>query len=115
MTLRIKYGATTLASLAIFDGDTGPLNWKVDIELSGDVATNAQIVHAVGVLDATTSPPEETATGWSSTPSNVAIKRGTSVIDSTAAQNVVVTGQWNLNAGASANIIMEYAMLQKLS
>ena len=117
MTLRIKYGATTLASLAIFDGATGPLNWKLDIELSGDAATNAQIVHAVGVLDATTPPPEETATGWSGTSSsNVAIKRGTSVIDSTAAQNVVVTGQWNnINAGATANIIMEYAMLEKLS
>ena len=114
MTLRIKYGATTLASLAIFDGATGPLNWKLDIELSGDVATNAQIVHAVGVLDEIPPPVESSASGWSDTPSNVAIKRGTSAIDSTAAQNLVVTGKWNLSAGG-ASIIMEYAMLEKLS
>jgi hypothetical protein len=112
MTFRIKYGATTLTSASLGMGATNPA-WVLVIELSGDGATNAQLLHAVGTLQYLQAPPEEGGTGWVNADSNVVQTRGTSAIDSTAAQSLVVSGQFNGANGSS--VTLEYAMLEKLS
>ena len=118
MTLRIKYGATTLSSaFAIKNGWFGAAAaaWVLVVELSGDGATNSQIMHGIGAIDYV-SCTECASTVWlNNADNNVMTKRGVSSVDSTVAQDLVVTGKWNTNSGTSANITLEYVMLEKLS
>lgn len=112
ITIRLKYGATTLATIAngfTSDGITGlPPSTAVLFEfwLSGDGATNAQLGH-IRVTH------ESSSVTLTNAVDQVRQARGTAAIDSTVAQTLVVTVQW---AGASATntITMEHAILEQL-
>jgi len=117
MTLRIKYGATTLSSaFAIINGWFGSAAaWVLVVELSGDGVTNSQIMHGVGAIDYVSCTECQSTVWINNADNNVMTKRGVSSVDSTVAQNLVVTGKWSSNGGTSANITLEYVMLEKLS
>jgi hypothetical protein len=120
VTLRIKYGSTTLSAALRLNGGAGAtLPWQVVIELSGDGATNAQVMHALGSVqwmqwwDGTWE--SYFYSGWTDNyGGNLKPVRGTATVDSTAAQNLAVTGQWSA-AGGYYSLTLEYAMLEKLS
>lgn len=104
MTFRVKYGATTLsAGLVISTGMAGASNlpWMVVVEMSADGTASAQVMHALGSLQHI-PPGEESTPSWQNNGYNtVRIVRGTSAIDSSVAQNLVVTGKWNAASGNS--------------
>jgi hypothetical protein len=116
--MRIKYGATTLATETILGTSDWPAAWQLVVELSGDGAANSQLMHAVGMIRNLSAVPEgEQAVQWGSNRGEaIRVMRGTSAIDSNTAQSLLVTGQWMYYpAGAGQSITVEYAMLEKLS
>lgn len=100
ITIRLKYGAATLTT-AVFSRGGSNQGFELVAHLSGDGTTSAQ----AGSLRFQAG---ENVSGV--TVSN----GGTSAIDSTAAQNIVVTVQW-VEAQAGNNITLRYAILEKLS
>jgi len=115
MTIRIKYGPTTLATETVVGDSNWPAAWKLVVELSGDGATNAQIMHAAGFIQNLGGVAEGLAVQWSGNGGQaIRITRGTAAIDSTTAQNLVVTGKWNTGGFYGESITLEYAMLEKL-
>lgn len=110
-TIRLKYGATTLATMTqlVNDGvtDYPPATaYILEFWLSGDGATNAQIGHARGTIQ----PASITTTNLIDA---LRQARGTSSEDSTLAKTLVITFQWG-SAGVSNTITMEHAILEQL-
>ncbi len=101
--LRFKYGATTVASMTVDNNSTSNIaNVKafLTFTLAADGATNSQVGSALfhASLTSITSP----LTG-----------QGTSAVDSTAAQTLVVTADWN-SAAPNSGITLGQAILEKL-
>lgn len=115
LTLRLKYGATTLISLVIPVTDGGgtptsiPANtsWLVTALLSGDGATSAQIGMLLSQIDLTAF------TAWTKFGTEKSQGRGTAVEDSTVAKTLTLTVQWS-TATASDTLTMESAILEQL-
>jgi len=108
VTIRYKYGATTLITQIVAtwtDGATANRQF-IQFVLAGDAATNAQIARAwwIGVID---------GAGGDINADINKIGNGTAAIDSTIAQNLVVSVQF-ANANANRTFTMEYAILEKL-
>ena len=95
-TIRLKYGATTLVTLAGLT-PSGAATMRVEIMLVGDAATNAQI----GSMKT-----EGSDSGME------LYEQGTSAEDSTLAKTLLVSWQWS---GANSTFTMLEAILEKLT
>ena len=104
LTVRFKYGATTLATRTI-ESVTGITDqgYPFTFMLMGDGATGAQ--------EAMMKLQRDIASA-STVPTNIA--RGTAAEDSTGALTLDVTVQWGL-ADATLSYTMEYAVLEILN
>lgn len=98
LRLRFKYGGTTLASVQITNSteDTASGKGKVTVVLAGDGATNTQLGTLVFYNDAGLGTH---------------LAQGTSAINSTTAQTLVVTADF----GSSNSITLGQAILEKIS
>jgi hypothetical protein len=99
--LRFKYGGTTLAAVSIYRDMASLVNGKslITFVIAGDGATNAQLGTAF-------------FHGASSTFDNQ-VAQGTSAVDSTAAQTLTVTADWD-RASNQNGITLGHAILEKL-
>jgi hypothetical protein len=112
--LRFKYGGTTMATPGVIVVDNGGVSIGIvpgvmEFLISADGATNAQIAHLVmhgTVLIGAAAGNLETS------PVIVAVVSGGAAVDSTAAQDLVVTAQWN--AADSSTITVQHAVLEVL-
>jgi hypothetical protein len=100
--LRFKYGATTLGSITMSNGDFSINNAKALITfiIAADGATNAQVGTA------------QMQVNNSSLSSGLA--QGTSAVDSSVAQTLSVTADWS-SASTLNSITLGQAVLEKLS
>lgn len=109
LTIRVKYGSTTLVSQVITDG-AGTLDWMGNLEviLMGNGGTSAQ--RAVSQYWFS-----DQATNTSSASSIIhSIDTGTSTEDSTGALNFVVSIQWN-DASASHDFVPAGYLIEYIS
>lgn len=111
LTFRLKYGATTLATIVPVPGDGTNVavtagGMKIEGFLSGDGATNSQHGLIVSALDIGVK-------GNATKIFEISAARGTSAIDSTIANNLVVTAQWSA-AVVGDTLTMEHAVLEQL-
>lgn len=104
MTIRCKYGATTLVSVGITEAHgaakTNMKGW-INFDLLANAATNAQ----VGICEfdiKETGFSDETAGAGSALNNAFNITEGTSVEDSTGNLNLVVSVQWTLADAANS-------------
>lgn len=105
LTLRFKYGATTLITETYTDfGDDNATTDKgmyFVLDLAGDNATGAQIANLIS---------------WGSPQSAMSAAtggRGTATEDSTAAKTLAVSAQWG-SASTSNSVTMQYAIVEKM-
>lgn len=118
LTLRFKYGAATVLTSAL---TMGGLNSQFGTDravqmiamLSGDGATNSQIgsLGAIGFSQVDTD--DGLVSGLYLKGAAAIGERGTTAVDSTAAQTLVLTAQWS-TASAARSITMEHAVLELL-
>jgi len=103
--LRFKYGGITLGSITVSNGGSGSdvLNAKALITfiIAADGATNAQL----GTVLIYTNNVDMGSVG---------LVQGTSAVDSTAAQTLAVTADWDA-ASTTRTITLGQAILEKLS
>jgi hypothetical protein len=100
ITLRFKYGSTTLIALAgINVNSTSLVDQYCECELSGDTSTNAQLGRVLAIGNV----PGAQIQG---------ISRGTSAVDSTLSQTLTVTLQWSTADGPAQSAVMEHATLE---
>lgn len=120
LTWRVKFGAVTLWSTVHVTGDAGgvsigtmPFRYVVEIGNKSNTADQIAVgvLESVGLIVATAAATLE-GTGSSIAP-GLAVKRGASGQDTTLAQTLQVTVQWNA-ATASRAISMEHAVLELL-
>ena len=110
VTLRLKYGATTIASIANGGDGTNVAvtagGLKIEACVSGDGATGSQVGLLIGIFDIGVkgNVPKIFQTLAS---------RGTAAIDSTVAQTLEVTAQWSAPVVADT-LTMEQALLERL-
>lgn len=97
VTLRLKYGATTVAAHSITAGTPPPSNvpWTVVFRLYADGSTGSQIGFSHLLLGGDND-----------------ISRGTASIDSATAQNFILSADWNVSSALNT-ITLEAANLKK--
>lgn len=102
ITLRFKYGATTLTSIDYrLTSGSGSTGLWVDFVIHANAATNAQ----VGNIRYTAGPGPFDATYAART------GYGTAAIDSTSSQNLVITAQYSAASGGSDTLTMRHYQL----
>jgi hypothetical protein len=100
VTIRIKYGGTTLATIVLtFVTVTYGSSGIIDFTLLAVGATNAQVFDATLITAGTATIQAVTATA-----------AATAAEDSTASKNLVVTGQ-SSHADGSCGIVLDHALL----
>jgi hypothetical protein len=119
LALRFKYGATTLVTDTISGPATGSAITNkgliLVVDLSADGATNAQLLHERGQLEAIVGSAGAGNPGFNDLVGMTSnVKFGTAAEDSTAAKTLLVSAQWTNNS-ASGSVTMQYAKLESLS
>lgn len=107
VTIRAKFGGTTFATAVFTNTSSGSktgLLGKIEVMLNGENATNAQLGHVLFINSISSTDVDLSST---------AVGTGTAAVDSTAAQNLVVTAQWN-SANAQNTITKSHAILEVL-
>lgn len=108
LTFRFKYGASTLVvtQVASIPNLTSYQPGVLCFEIVADGATNAQNARLISFND---------AFGFNMSGSNGNQTVTSSTEDSTTAKTLSVTAQWSAAIGANQSLVMEHAMLEKLS
>lgn len=117
VNFRLKYGGTTLcsssfATSATYGAATGYVGF-VECYVMGSGATNTQEGNVFCMFSSSASNignAAGTPSGYNSTVSNAT---GTSAVDSTSAQTLVVTAQFS-NSGVNDNLTMTHAVIEKI-